>query len=545
MFNKNQYYIFIKLLLLLCIIKINGEATRSYYQFEIDKKINDRINSGRESLELIKKNSISNRCLEECMDILSNGCKDMDDLSKSRLAVKLTNCHLAKSGHQQYPCRYDMSIQDCTSKMDQMSFVTYTNFYISTENICYYLSQEIFQQRTEQSINNLVSNTQKTQTVISSLHSKANDITEQVDISLNNQKKLLQNQKQLIDGLDNSVIAINDIEKKSIEIEQSIKIQSKQQKQLIDSHDQLSKHYHDQSKQSLELINEIKHSSETMNQQQKQSLDKQNHLIQLQTQSIQFIETIEQITDTSLSKLKQLITFQDHLLDGNKIIITILNQLNLLQNWILSEVIDFKSIFFYISIFIAIYLISSTKRTKSTRVPLLIGLIVDIFVERSICSLVLSSSSTSTLFTVLSILFNIPIIKFIRENYLLFLNSNATSTTSTIPINEFSNLFSNLNMGQGIPSKENIYHMINNIRSIFIVYSLIILFSSFWFYKDYERENHQMLVTILKTVKKSEKKYNNLKNLLYEKGLLDKNDKKSKDHSSVEITKLIDPVDNN
>ncbi|KAN0023377.1 hypothetical protein ACTFIU_011547 [Dictyostelium citrinum] len=543
MFFNNQN--FIKLLLLLCIIiKINGESL-NYYQYEIDKKINDRINSGRESLELIKKNSVSNRCLEECMDILSNGCKDMDDLSKSRLAVKLTNCHLAKSGHQQYPCRFDMSIQDCTSKMDQMAFVTYTNFYISTENICYYLSQELFQQRTEQSINNLVSSTHKTQTVINTLHSKADDINEQVDQSLINQKKLLQNQKQLIDGLDNSVLAINDIEKKSIEIEQSIKIQSKQQQQLIDSHDQLSKKYHDQSKQSLELINEIKHSSETMNQQQKQSLENQNHLIQLQSQSIQFIETIETITDTSLSKLKQVITFQDQLLDGNKIIITILNQLNLLQNWILSEVIDFKSIYFYISIFLIIYLISSTKRTKSTRVPLLIGLIIDIFIERSICSTILSSSLTtattsSTLFNVLSILFNIPIIKFIRESYLLFTNTTSSTSTTTT---EFTNLFSN--MDQSLPSRENIYLMINNIRIIFIVYSLIILFSSFWFYKDYERENYQMLVTILKTVKKSEKKYTNLKNLLYEKGLLDKNDKRLKDHSSVEITKLIDSVDNN
>ncbi|KAM9969479.1 hypothetical protein ACTFIR_001314 [Dictyostelium discoideum] len=536
----------LKLLFLLCIIiiKINGELS-NYYQYEIDKKINDRINNGRESLESIKKNSISNRCLEECMEILSNGCKDMDDLSKSRLAVKLTNCHLAKSGHKQYPCRFDMSIQDCTSTMDQMAFSTYTNFYISTENICYYLSQELFQQRTEQSINNLVSSTHKTQTVINVLHSKADDINEQVDLSLSNQKKLLQNQKQLIDDLDNSANTINGIGKKSIEIEQSINIQSKQQQQLIDSHDQLSKQYHDQSKQSLELINEIKQSSETMNQQQKQSLENQNHLIQLQSQSIQFIETIETITDTSLSKLKQVITFQDQLLDGNKIIITILNQLNLLQNWILSEVIDFKSIYFYISIFLIIYLISSTKRTKSTRVPLLIGLIIDIFVERSICSTVLSSSSTttSTLFNLLSILFNIPIIKFIRENYLLFTNTTSTSTTSTTTT-EFTNIFSNID--QSIPtSRENIYLMINNIRIIFIVYSLVILFSSFWFYKDYEKDNHQMLVTILKTVKKSEKKYSNLKNLLYEKGLLDKNDKGLKDHSSVEITKLIDSVDDN
>eukprot|EP01132_Coremiostelium_polycephalum_P004337 gene4337-5428_t len=251
------------------------------------------------------------------MDILSKGCKSMDDDQRSRLAIKLASCHLEKSGFETYRCTNDMSIRECTSKMDQIAFVTYTNFYISTENICYYLQSEVFQLKTEDTVNKLVDTSIVQLNTMNTLNTKSQYLSDTLDQTFIIQKRIESSQNNLMVNIEESKDMLNKISDKSDQLSNSIKDSSLKQDQLNQQQEILYKEHQN----SIKMIGDIKNSAEDITKTTCKSLEQQNQIISLQTDVMSSIKSMGEMSDIAVSKLRDLIQTQESILDGNKVIV--------------------------------------------------------------------------------------------------------------------------------------------------------------------------------------------------------------------------------
>lgn len=112
----------------------------------------ERVKLGEATLKELQKRSETNDCWKTALANLNSTCKQLNDVEQSRLAVSFSNCHFRKSRRPTYICNSTMSVEDCTEKMDDTAFLTYTEFFTHTGHICYFLQNEIWQEKTESTI---------------------------------------------------------------------------------------------------------------------------------------------------------------------------------------------------------------------------------------------------------------------------------------------------------------------------------------------------------------------------------------------------------
>ncbi|EGG19807.1 hypothetical protein DFA_06909 [Cavenderia fasciculata] len=447
--------------------------------FEIDNKSNDRAIKGKDALETIIQNSKRNRCWEECMMSLQNGCKGMDDNARSKLAVQLANCHLEKSGMKTYLCSKEMTVQDCTRSMSETAYMTYTNFYISTENICYYLMSELFQSRTEEAVNELVHSTVETLNSMKSIHLHSLQLEESMDQSNIAQQKLSNTQQSMKLQIEQSMDYLNKITSTSEDIKDSMRETSVKQDELSKEQKKLSEEYQQNSKMSLDLLLRIKDSASSIATNTLESIKNQMDLLGLQKDTISDLNGLGELTDSFISKQKDLLESQETIVQGHKLIINILDGIHNLSNLILFEFIDAKSLIYYLVTIFFIFLITSHKRTSSSRIPLYIGLVVNLFVERVVLNHNSMSPSSSYIIDIVPdfILSMILPTSWVDES--VYIN---TSTASDI-----------------IQAK---FQFIGKCRKIFAIYTVSTLFLALWFYRDYERLNHRLLLDLTESNRK-------------------------------------------
>ena len=108
-----------------------------------------RRDLGRQSLHDAEKKAEDSPCWRAAVARLNASCRLLSDVEQSHLAVAFTNCHLAKSARRTYPCEAAMTVEACTGDMDHTAFQTYTQFFTHTGHICYFLQNELWQERTE------------------------------------------------------------------------------------------------------------------------------------------------------------------------------------------------------------------------------------------------------------------------------------------------------------------------------------------------------------------------------------------------------------
>ena len=137
--------------------------------FELDRAASLRIQAGKEQLERLELDPNSQGCWAKAVDDLKEGCRSMDDVQRSRLAVQVaalphtvqtplplpsmtaadallpavaqfTNCHLEKSAMTTYACTSAMSVAECTRPMvdspSGLAYSAYTTFYTHAESMC-------------------------------------------------------------------------------------------------------------------------------------------------------------------------------------------------------------------------------------------------------------------------------------------------------------------------------------------------------------------------------------------------------------------------
>ncbi|KAL8164316.1 UNVERIFIED_CONTAM: hypothetical protein K2H54_048870 [Gekko kuhli] len=91
-------------------------------------------------------------CWTGALGRLEVGCKELDEEQQSRIALAFAHCHLERSGKVFPPCAPASSIRDCTEDMDSVAFGVYTEFFTHAQSICYFLQNEAWQQRAQDTV---------------------------------------------------------------------------------------------------------------------------------------------------------------------------------------------------------------------------------------------------------------------------------------------------------------------------------------------------------------------------------------------------------
>lgn len=117
-----------------------------------------KYEDGKSHFELMDSRSRTpkyGQCWKDAIATIQKGCKELTDVMQSRLALSYLNCFLEVQGRLTYPCDWDNSIESCTKYMSDVDQGSFTTFFTYTQNICYFLESQIWQQETEQTITRL------------------------------------------------------------------------------------------------------------------------------------------------------------------------------------------------------------------------------------------------------------------------------------------------------------------------------------------------------------------------------------------------------
>ncbi|KAG2374322.1 hypothetical protein C9374_010892 [Naegleria lovaniensis] len=163
-------------------------------------EVSEHVEKGKELLGHYKKQSDWSNCWRDAVNEMVEHCKQIktDEITRTKLAIQLTNCHLSKSGLMTYQCKDDMTIQECTKDMitSPIAFNSYTEFSTHVDNICFFIKSELFQEKSDQIINSLLDETVRTLESINSLNEKAVKTNSIVQTSMEMQEKVLQGQNK-------------------------------------------------------------------------------------------------------------------------------------------------------------------------------------------------------------------------------------------------------------------------------------------------------------------------------------------------------------
>lgn len=125
-------------------------------QESLDLDLESKVKKGEESYHHLRQQSqFYGDCWLNAMESLHVGCRALTDDVQARLGLSFTNCYLEKMGLTTYPCPLSDTIKECVKGMNDRSFQAYTNFFTHTQSVCFFLSSQLWQRRTQETIGKL------------------------------------------------------------------------------------------------------------------------------------------------------------------------------------------------------------------------------------------------------------------------------------------------------------------------------------------------------------------------------------------------------
>jgi len=94
-------------------------------------------------------------CWLAALSDLPTACSQLTDSTQARLALSFANCFLSQAGQTTYPCTPDQEVASCLEDVDNNAFTAYSNFYTHTQNMCYFLKSQEWQDITDNTIQRL------------------------------------------------------------------------------------------------------------------------------------------------------------------------------------------------------------------------------------------------------------------------------------------------------------------------------------------------------------------------------------------------------
>ncbi|XP_048343799.1 uncharacterized protein LOC125428150 isoform X1 [Sphaerodactylus townsendi] len=143
-------------------------------------------------------------CWTRALGQLDVGCQELDEEWQSRIALAFAHCHLERSGKSFPPCAPASSIQDCTQDMDPVAFGVYTEFFTHAQSICYFLQNEAWQQRAQDTVLRLTSASEDVAHQLESTNQLAEETARAQNATLRSQERILQDGELLRQVLQDS-----------------------------------------------------------------------------------------------------------------------------------------------------------------------------------------------------------------------------------------------------------------------------------------------------------------------------------------------------
>lgn len=197
-------HILLELLLIPTFLIYGGLTGTVKFELPSGRRDTEQFEKGREKLSEYTNYAETSPCWKQALAELNYTCKALTEETQSRLALAFSNCHWERSGRDTYPCPLDSSFKECTSKdnMGDSAFFVYTQFFTHTSSMCYFLQSQLWQDKTETTINSL----SDTSNVVVNKLEEALDyhrlLDRKQDESLNNQEVILDQDRRIAESLD-------------------------------------------------------------------------------------------------------------------------------------------------------------------------------------------------------------------------------------------------------------------------------------------------------------------------------------------------------
>lgn len=171
-----------------------------------------RYAEGRKQYETIQKNSRMPRyseCWLRSLEELETGCKQLTDDLQHRLALHFTNCFLLKGARETYPCDSAQELSECTRDMKSEAYNLYAEFFTHTQNICFFLQSQIWQEETENTVHRLADNSAKVAQQIADSSNLQEEMMKQQNQTIANQRMMLERGNDLKKTLEDSTVDVH------------------------------------------------------------------------------------------------------------------------------------------------------------------------------------------------------------------------------------------------------------------------------------------------------------------------------------------------
>lgn len=457
----------------------------------------------------------SNTCWQNAYQHLFAGCSEIlaADEKRSRLAWHLSDCFQRDSGRDSFPhCDSKTSIAKCLRNLDDLAHKVYLEFYLETNSICYQLQTHAFKHETERLVTELKSSAQYVEDKLDSIEEKSDDVlqgSKKISDSLESVNSHTQLVAQTVKNVETHIDVV--LRHSESVYEQTTKIAASQSQLeegqedmkrkledgvalLKESYSYLGKEIEKLRDEAIEIENEVikvgDAMSSKMNMLQSKaedignmagiSLGKQQELLDGQSTALEGLNSLNEVQFKALEESRKSLQYfaeyghkqqeellrrqeqmqgiHDRLMENSKTILSTqetfeakqatmfvaLDKIFALQNAMLLESRLIKAFFMYaISIFV-IFMLTSTKQTYNVRPLLYIELCVALFVEVFIIRLT---------------------------------NDDIEQQT----------------------------WIINNVRLFFMAAASVQLMYTILTYRDYERLNHHMLLTLVNEINNIQK----------------------------------------
>lgn len=176
----------------------NKDGTAAVVPFEMKTADDEFLNEGKKyGLQL----STLDVCQHKVLLGLQTSCSDLSEEDLGKLSVRLLNCQSAVEGRATFPCTDEMSLRQCTQRMDQHTWNTYHLISNRARAVCYNTRQQQFYAKTEMTVNKLVWSTDRQVKAMSQLEQEQQKVSSLTNQTLETvalgQEALMQQQERL------------------------------------------------------------------------------------------------------------------------------------------------------------------------------------------------------------------------------------------------------------------------------------------------------------------------------------------------------------
>ncbi|KAL9649673.1 hypothetical protein ABK040_003350 [Willaertia magna] len=287
---------------------------------------NEIIEKGKNQLMKFQEQSQWSPCWKEQITTLLKDCQELkqNELKRTKLAIHLTNCHLQKSGLSTYKCTNEMSIKECTKDMisSTIAFNTYTEFTTHVDNICYFIQSELIDENLNLLIRNLLNESLQLSQDLNLLNLESKKINLNLITIKENNKDLLDEQLLIKNEFINFKELENEffknLQKDFLQISSLSNILNIEMKRILNEQEE-------QRKYTITFFNEIKDNNKYINEYITINLNLYKEILNTQNN---VKESIVMINDKQLKLNNQM----DQSLQNQVNLINLQNDLNILQS---------------------------------------------------------------------------------------------------------------------------------------------------------------------------------------------------------------------